>query len=79
MSSIKARNGHCRECRWYRESEAVMKATAGRADGICQHPTRNGKRKTPYNAAGFAHCCFDAEDPDGQMTIEDIEQMEVET
>lgn len=74
MSSIKARNGHCRECRWYLESEAVRKATAGRDDGICTHPTRNGtNRKIPYNVAGFAHCCFDAEDLDGQMTIEDLE------
>ena len=73
MSSIKARNGHCRECRWYQESETVRKATAGRDDGICRHPTRNGKRKTPYNVAGFAHCCFDAEDPDGQMSFDDLE------
>ena len=73
MSSIKARNGHCRECRWYLESEAVRKVTGGHADGFCKHPTRNGKRKTPYVVPGFAHCCFDAEDPDGQMTIEDLE------
>lgn len=75
MSNIKTRLGKCRECRWYCESEQIRKIHEGRDDGICMHPTRNGKlRKGPYAVFGGAACCFDAEDPDGQMTFEEVKR-----
>ena len=69
---IKRRNGHCGECKWFK---ATGKRDSFWNDGICVHPTRNGKdRKTPYKVYSHAHCCFDAEDPDDnkQLTIEEV-------
>lgn len=60
--NIKIRGGHCRECKYYRPTG---KRDALWTDGICVHPTRNGKnRKTPYKVSGGCIHCFDAEDPD---------------
>ena len=69
---IKKRLGDCGECKWFK---ATGKRDSFWNDGICVHPTRNGKnRKTPYKVYSHALCCFDAEDPDDnkQLTIEEV-------
>lgn len=69
---IKKRLGHCGECKWFK---ATGKRDSFWNDGICIHPTRNGKnRKTPYKVYSHAGCCFDAEDPDSyrQITMEEV-------
>ena len=70
---IKGRNGKCGECRWFKATKLTRDPYWN--DGICKHPTRNGKnRKTPYKVFSRASCCFDAEDPEDnkQITLEDL-------
>lgn len=39
-------------------------------DGVCMNQKHTGgHRDLEYSHAG---CCFDAEDPDGQLTIEEV-------
>ena len=69
--SIRTRMGDCGECKWYKAKPELMKSCAPyHFDGICLN-----KRHAPsegYKVYSRAACCFDAEDPDGQMTLEEV-------
>ena len=65
--SIRTRMGKCGECKWFKP---LPKRDSLWNDGVClnkKHAPSDG-----YKVYSRAACCFDAEDPDGQMTIEEV-------
>lgn len=74
---MKGRPGYtplCGDCRHFRKLPETAVYVSS-SDGMCCHPTRNGKnRKTPYLAYSRAAACFDGEDKDeeydGQLRLD---------
>lgn len=70
--SIRTRMGKCGECKWFKPEPKMMKECAPyHFDGACMNRKHTVHGKL-YRVYSMAACCFDAEDPDGQMTIEEV-------